>query len=112
MLRILLKISSYIGRGLTVVSGRLSSVVASPFAVGMQMYNASTPEEIAQAILTCKIQDYDTQTRLVLKRRNALWQNWSGSSIPAGEPLAGYRIICLTHAVKRIWNDEETLFCR
>lgn len=61
------KISSYIGRGLTVVSGRLSSVVASPFAVGMQMYNASTPEEIAQAILTCKIQDYDTQTRLVFE---------------------------------------------
>ena len=61
------KISSYMGRGLTVVSGRLSSVVASPFAATMQMYNASTPEEIAQAILTCKIQGYDTQTRMVFE---------------------------------------------
>lgn len=59
------KISSYLGRGLTVVSGRLSSIEASPFVNGMQLYDESSPEEIAKAILACNIRSYDEQVSLI-----------------------------------------------
>ena len=59
------KISSYLARGLSVISGKLTSIVHSPLARGIHFYSDDTKEKIAEAILSCKIEAYDDQTALI-----------------------------------------------
>lgn len=59
------KISSYLARGLSVVSGELKSIMHSPLVRGIHFYSYDSEEKIAEAILTCRIEKYDTQTALI-----------------------------------------------
>lgn len=58
-----LKISSYFGRGLNVVSSRLVSVENSPFAEKITFYEENTPCSIASAITLAKNNSYEQQTQ-------------------------------------------------
>lgn len=61
------KISSYMSRGLNVVSGNLESILYSPLAEGMTFYKDDSEQSIANAILSCKKRTASEQIALIKK---------------------------------------------
>lgn len=61
------KISSYMSRGLDVVSGSLESILHSPLAEGITLYQDNSEQSIARAILTCKRHTREEQIELIKK---------------------------------------------
>lgn len=59
------KISSYLGRGLNVVTSQLKSIENSKINRYVQYYNENDPQNIAQAIRMLKINTYDDQVQIV-----------------------------------------------
>lgn len=67
------KISSYLGRGLNVVSGSLKSIESSPFAKGISFFQENTPEAVAKAILSCDKRSYDDQVQLIKEAEKSFY---------------------------------------
>lgn len=61
------KISSYMSRGLDVVSGSLESILHSPLAEGITFYQDDSVQSIARAILMCKRHTREEQIKLIEK---------------------------------------------
>ena len=61
------KISSYMSRGLDVVSGSLESILYSPLAEGITFYRDNSEQSIAKAILMCKRHTREEQIGLIEK---------------------------------------------
>ena len=61
------KISSYMSRGLDVVSGSLESILHSPLAEGITFYQDNSEQSIAKAILMCKRHTCEEQIELIKK---------------------------------------------
>lgn len=59
------KISSYMSRGLNVVSGSLESIIHSPLAKGITFYEDNSEQSIAKAILSCRRNSREEQIRLI-----------------------------------------------
>lgn len=68
------KISSYLSRGLNVVSGKLVSIVNSPFAEGISFFQDNTPEAVAKAIVECPPRSYEHQVQLVMNAEKAFFR--------------------------------------
>lgn len=67
------KISSYLGRGLNVVSGSLKSIESSPFAKGISFFRENSPEAVARAILSCANRTYEDQVQLIKEAEKAFY---------------------------------------
>lgn len=61
------KISSYMSRGLDVVSGGLESVLHSPLAEGITFYRDNSEQSIAKAIMMCNRHTCEEQIGLIEK---------------------------------------------
>ena len=68
------KISSYLSRGLNVVSGKLVSIVNSPFVEGITFFCDNTPAAVAKAIVECPFRSYENQIQLIIDAESSFLQ--------------------------------------